>query len=86
VSHSLRLDVPDEVYEPLRRQADACGRQPEQLAVQWLRGQAVALGLTAGEPTDQAWGGLLSFAGQASLGHPSGADNAGIDTDLATGD
>lgn len=34
--HTLTLEVPEAVYEPLRKTAEQSGQSPEVLAVQWL--------------------------------------------------
>jgi hypothetical protein len=34
--HALKLEVPDEIYEPLLTRAKQNGQTPEQLALNWL--------------------------------------------------
>jgi hypothetical protein len=36
MSHTLTLEVPEDVYESLLKTAEQTGQQPEALAVQWL--------------------------------------------------
>lgn len=36
MSHTLTLEVPEAVYEPLRKTAEQSGQSPEVVAVQWL--------------------------------------------------
>jgi hypothetical protein len=36
MSYTLTLDIPEDVYEPLKRTAEQSGQSPEVLAVQWL--------------------------------------------------
>ena len=36
MSHSLTLDLPEAVYEPLKKTAEQKGQSPETLAIQWL--------------------------------------------------
>ena len=36
MSHTLILDVPEDVYEPLLKKAKQAGSTPEELAVKWL--------------------------------------------------
>jgi hypothetical protein len=36
MSHTLTLDLPNEVYEPLSRKARQDGRKPEDVATEWL--------------------------------------------------
>jgi hypothetical protein len=83
--HVLSVEVAEDVYEPLARLASACGRRPDQLASDWLRSRADALRVQPARPApaDSALGELLQFAGAASLGRPTGADNTAIDADLA---
>ncbi len=84
MTHRLTVEVPEEVYEPLRRLADETGRPLDQLAVDWMRARAEELRASrADQQADEAWQALLGFAGAASLGRPTGADNDGIDADLA---
>ncbi len=36
MTHAITLDLPEEVYEPLKRTAKDNGQSPEDLAVKWL--------------------------------------------------
>ena len=36
MSHTLTLNVPENVYEPLRKTAEQSGQSPEGVALQWL--------------------------------------------------
>lgn len=36
MSHTLVIDLPDEVYDPLTRRAQEAGQTPEEFAAQWV--------------------------------------------------
>ena len=36
MSHTLTIDLPEEVYEPLKKTAEQRGQSPETVVVQWL--------------------------------------------------
>jgi hypothetical protein len=79
MSERLILELPPGVYEPVASAARQAGQTPEQWAmahlVGWARSeQERAAGLAR----------LLRHAGAVNLGHPTGADNAAIDADLAS--
>lgn len=44
MSHTLTIELPEEVFEPLQRLAAAAGREPEELALEWLRSHAELAG------------------------------------------
>ncbi len=37
MGHTLLLEVPDEIYEPLAQTAQTTGHAPEDLALEWLQ-------------------------------------------------
>lgn len=36
MQHTLIIDVPEEVFEPLAKTADQAGKTPEEIAARWL--------------------------------------------------
>ena len=65
MAHQLVLDVPEDLYEPLLRQANRAGKKPEELAALWLA-RAVALQ----EDRLRRWAGALdSGVPDAALRH-----------------
>ena len=40
MSQMLQLEMPDEVYQALEREARSLGKSPEQLALEWVREHA----------------------------------------------
>jgi len=90
MSQPLLLELSDEVYAALRRQAETDCLSPAELAATLLARQfSVGKGLTStGKPLTEAekQSARQRFErhfGAVNLGHASGADNEGIDTDLA---
>jgi len=57
MTHTLQLEVPEEVYTSLVRRARQAGRPPEQLALEWL---AQASQLAADDPLEKFIGALNS--------------------------
>ena len=82
MSHRLTLNVPDELYEPMMKAA----RQVKHPIEEWvlmrlgaqLRGASISEKTVTGD-MDR----LMRHAGAIHLGYPTGADNEGIDADLA---
>lgn len=70
---TIALDVPAEIYEPLRDLANRSAQTPAQWILGNLRRQLV-------QPRDE---NLRRFFGAVNLGIATGADNAAIDADLA---
>lgn len=57
MSYSLTIEVPDNIYEPLKKTAEQSGQSPEALATQWL---AIAVQHLKEDPLEQFIGGLRS--------------------------
>ena len=57
MSHAITLDLPEEVYEPLKRTAKDNGQSPEDLAVKWLTAAIQHLG---DDPLEQFIGAFNS--------------------------
>ena len=72
MTFQLTLKMPDELHQPLVDVASLTGQTPEEWIVTVLRKQL-----------PQRDRRLRSHFGAVDLGHPTGADNARIDADLA---
>jgi len=84
MSKTLTFELDDEVAAALSDMSAKTGASFEALALQWLaKYRPVAAQARSPEQRQQNLARLRSHAGAASLGHPTGADNAGIDRDLA---
>ncbi len=57
MGHILKVDVPEEAYEPLARTAKLQGSTPEKLASEWL---VTAIRQTADDPIEQFIGAFNS--------------------------
>jgi hypothetical protein len=77
MTHKLTLELPEEIYQPVKRAAEQSGQTPEEWAVARLRSAVPAVDRAA------ALERLLRHAGAVDLGRPTGADNDQIDADLA---
>jgi hypothetical protein len=85
MSHQLTLEVPDALYEPMRREAAKAGQPLETWVLDCARARVLtpeARVLTP-EARAAALAQLMRHAGAVDLGHPTGADNESIDADLA---
>ncbi len=81
---TLSFNISDELYELLQQRADLEHKKVEDIALAWLSEYAPKSRSTLLEAESQAaWDRLLSHAGAASLGRPTGANNEQIDIDLA---
>ncbi|MEW6609109.1 MAG: hypothetical protein AB1422_13080 [bacterium] len=49
MGHTLTLEVPEKIYEPLIRTAKQTGRTPEKLALEWLK---TAIRTTVEDPVE----------------------------------
>ena len=78
MTHLLTLELGDELYQPLAQAARRSGLSLEEWATAQLRSCAAS---SARQAADLAR--LLAHAGAVDLGRPTGADNEGIDADLA---
>ncbi len=82
MSHTMMIEVPDEVYEALR-ESPALGDTPEEAAVTVLTRHAQRPRGNGSQRDPEAMARLLRFAGCMSSGNPNAADNEQIDADLA---
>lgn len=57
MSHTLTIEVPDDLYEPLRKTASQHGQSPEALVTQWI---SLAVQQFADDPLEQFIGALSS--------------------------
>lgn len=57
MEHTLKLEVPDRVYEPLVKAATRTGRTPEELAGQWLE---IAVRTASEDPVENFIGTMSS--------------------------
>ena len=55
MSHTLTIEVPDNIYEPLRRTAAQSGQSPEALVAQWV---SLAVQQQTDDPLEQFIGAL----------------------------
>lgn len=72
MGYSLTVTLPEELQQPLIQVAAATGQTPEEWVVMLVRQR-----LPRHDPR------LRRHFGAVDLGHPTGADNAQIDADLA---
>jgi len=72
MSQILTLELPDEVYEAVKKAAEAKGKTPAEWVTESLRQRLPV--------RDER---LRRHFGAIDLGHPTGADNESIDADLA---
>lgn len=83
MSQILTLELPDEIYQVIEQTAQALGRMPETLAVEWLARlmpkQYHQLPLEKAEAARQRFRGHF---GAVNSGNPRSADNEQIDADL----
>ncbi len=84
MSQSLTVELRDEVYAALRRQAEATGTSLAHVAAESLERQVKATGALRSDAEKQAARERFEDAfGEVNLGHPTGADNESIEADLA---
>jgi len=84
LSRVITYEIPDEVYEALDQMAAKSGRPTEALVLEYLRRQADGRRDSLTEEEERAAAERFRrYIGMADLGHPTGADNEGIDRDLA---
>lgn len=83
MSKTLTFELDDEVAAALSDMSAKTGASFEDLALQWLvKYRPGAAKVRSPEERQQNLDRLRAHAGVASLGHPTGMDNAGIDRDL----
>lgn len=85
MGHTLILDVPEDVYEPLAKTAKQRGSTPEELAVEWLM---TAIHHAMNDPVENFIGAFSSsvpdwadqhdaYLGQAVMDQMRGAEDEG---------
>jgi hypothetical protein len=81
---SITLQVPDEVYEACQQMARKYGRTVEECVMEFMLkyGPKPRPKLTE-EEARATWERLMRHMGAQHLGYATGADNEGIDADLA---
>jgi hypothetical protein len=57
MQHTLVIEVPEDVYEPLAKTADQAGKTPEEIAAGWL---ATAAQKSSDDPLEKFIGSLKS--------------------------
>jgi len=82
MSPVLTLELPENVYDPLVKVAEEVGQPLEEWVLARLRAYVPRVALSDQERA-MAMSRLMRHAGAVNLGHPTGADNERIDTDLA---
>jgi hypothetical protein len=83
VSQSLAVELSDEVYAAIQRQAVAAGTSPAHLAAASLAQRFGETGLVRTAAEQEAARRRFEYhIGEVDLGYPTGADNEGIDADL----
>lgn len=87
MSESLNLNLSDDAYDALRRQADAAGTTPSELAARTIEdtfaGSPNAKEAVAGYPDEEAARQRFErHFGSVDLGDPTDMENAAIDADL----
>ena len=85
MNRTLTVELSERAYGALERHARAVAQSPVELAAAALEQR---FGVADSSPTsgDEAQAARLRFErhfGAVDLGHPTGADNEGIDADLA---
>ena len=84
MSQSLTVELSDEVYAALRRQAQATGTSLAHVAAASLERQFKGTRMLRTDAEKQAARERFErHFGEVNLGHPTGVDNESIDADLA---
>jgi len=84
MSQNLTVELSDEAYAALRRQAQVTGASLSDVAAASLERQFKGTGaLGTGAEMQAARERFERHFGEVNLGHPTGADNESIDADLA---
>ena len=87
MSQTLTVKIEDQAYEAIRKQAEADGASPEQIASaalnQNFNGKHKRVDTRSEAEKDAANERFESLFGSVDLGHPIGIDNEQIDADLA---
>jgi len=82
MGRQLTLEIPDELYEPLAKSAEAVGQTLDEWILTRLRPLTQQRELSEIE-REAAMAKLMAFAGCVNSGDPKSADNEAIDADLA---
>ena len=82
MSQTLTLELSDKAFEAIQQQARSVGSSPAALVKELLERQYRSLSLSDDEK-QKARIRFENYFGSVDLGHPTGADNEGIDADLA---
>ena len=82
MGRQLTLELPDELYEPLAKSAEAVGQTLDEWILTRLRPLTQQRKLSESE-REAAMAELMAFAGCVNSGDPRSADNERIDADLA---
>jgi len=84
MGQTLILELSEEAYAALRRQAQAAGTSPAHVAAASLERQLGVTGSLRSDAEKQAARERCErHFGEVNLGYPTGADNDSIDADLA---
>lgn len=84
MSKTLTFELADEVAAALQEMAAKTGRPFQELALEWLMKYRSGARPALNERERQrALSRLRRYAGAASVGHATGAENKAIDADLA---
>ncbi|HEV3470140.1 MAG TPA: hypothetical protein VG148_12520 [Pyrinomonadaceae bacterium] len=84
MNRTLTFEIPEEIYTVLEERAEREGRSTEAVVLEYLARHAPKpRPKLREEELRAAHEELMSFAGAASLGYATGADNESIDRDLA---
>jgi len=82
MGRQLTLELPDDLYEPLAKSAEAVGQTLGEWVIARLRPLAQRPVLSKKEK-EAAMAELMAFAGCVNSGEENAADNERIDADLA---
>lgn len=74
MSQRLILELSDEVYTALQRQANDAGISVAELVAVVINNRQYSLPITSKSYNEEAHQRLLGYAGVISLGYPTGAD------------
>jgi hypothetical protein len=80
MSHTLTIEVPDNIYDPLRRTALQNGQSPEALITQWV---SIAVQQLTDDPLEQFIGALRSQGSDWADHHDQHLGQAVADTMLS---
>lgn len=84
MSKTLVLEIPDDVYSSVQKQAESKGSTTENVVLEVvLKNFSKSNGNLSGQEKSDALKELMKFAGAVNGGNPRSADNEQIDADLA---